>query len=100
MVRQATHEGLHHLHDIGVGATDRAVLFDADGVLVDSYPAYRRIWSRWATHRNLDPDLVWSHTHGRRPIHPGDELAGAHHRVDTFSDTIPLIADWLDSTHP
>jgi sugar-phosphatase len=230
MVRQATHEGLHHLHDIGVGATDRAVLFDVDGVLVDSYPAYRRIWSRWATHRNLDPDLVWSHTHGRRPIdtitvvapqldadaeyrlvrdmmaqegdafpvypdaaavlslmkgqpwgvvtsgrtrtvlqrlragrlpdppvlvdssqvrrgkpdpegylraaqlldlaasdclviedaptgveaartagmtviavrttHPGDELAGAHHRVDTFSDTIPLIADWLDSTHP
>jgi hypothetical protein len=38
MVRQATHEGLHHLHDIGVGATDRAVLFDVDGVLVDSYP--------------------------------------------------------------
>jgi sugar-phosphatase len=56
------------LHDIGVGATGKAVLFDVDGVLVDSYPAYRRIWSRWATHRNLDPDLVWSHTHGRRPI--------------------------------
>ena len=35
-----------------------------------------------------------------RTTHPGDELAGAHHRVDTFSDTIPLIADWLDSTHP
>ena len=32
--------------------------------------------------------------------HPDDELAGAHHRVDTFSDTLPLIADWLDSTHP
>ena len=35
-----------------------------------------------------------------RTTHPGDELAGAHHRVDTFSDTLPLIADWLDSTHP
>jgi sugar-phosphatase len=41
-------------------------LFDVDGVLVDSYPAYRRIWSRWATHRNLDPGpgLV---THPRSP---------------------------------
>jgi sugar-phosphatase len=35
-----------------------------------------------------------------RTTHLGDELAGAHHRVDTFSDTIPLIADWLDGTHP
>jgi len=35
-----------------------------------------------------------------RTTHPGDELAGADHRVDTLTDTIPLIADWLDSTHP
>ena len=32
--------------------------------------------------------------------HPDDELAGAHHRVDTLGDTIPLITDWLDRTHP
>ncbi|MGW3789882.1 HAD family hydrolase [Micromonospora arida] len=56
-----------------------AVLFDVDGVLVDSYPAYRRIWSRWATLRHLDPDLVWSHTHGRRPV-----------------DTIAVVAPHLD----
>ncbi|MEV4510883.1 HAD-IA family hydrolase [Dactylosporangium sp. NPDC049525] len=80
MVRQAAHEGLHHLHDIGAGATDKAVLFDVDGVLVDSYPAYRRIWSRWADHRNLDPDMVWSHTHGRRPV-----------------DTIQVVAPHLDA---
>ncbi|SCL50992.1 HAD-IA family hydrolase [Micromonospora chersina] len=80
MVRQAAHEGLHHLHDIGAGANDKAVLFDVDGVLVDSYPAYRRIWSRWADHRNLDPDLVWSHTHGRRPV-----------------DTIQAVAPQLDA---
>jgi sugar-phosphatase len=35
-----------------------AVLFDVDGVLVDSCAAYRRIWSRWAAHRGLDPDVV------------------------------------------
>ncbi|GAA1578165.1 hypothetical protein GCM10009827_119930 [Dactylosporangium maewongense] len=58
----------------------KAVLFDVDGVLVDSYPAYRRIWSRWADHRNLDPDLVWSHTHGRRPV-----------------DTIQVVAPHLDA---
>ncbi|MFE9957217.1 HAD-IA family hydrolase [Micromonospora sp. NPDC005299] len=80
MVRQAAHEGLHHLHDIGAGPTDRAVLFDVDGVLVDSYLAYRRIWSRWADHRNLDPDLVWSHTHGRRAV-----------------DTIQVVAPHLDA---
>ncbi|WP_230393744.1 HAD-IA family hydrolase [Plantactinospora alkalitolerans] len=57
-----------------------AVLFDVDGVLVDSYPAYRRIWSRWATLRHLDPDLVWSHTHGRRPV-----------------DTIRVVAPHLDA---
>jgi beta-phosphoglucomutase-like phosphatase (HAD superfamily) len=38
-------------------------LFDVDGVLVNSYPAYHRIWSRWATLRHLDPDVVRSHTH-------------------------------------
>ena len=80
MVRQAAHEGLHHLHDIGASPADRAVLFDVDGVLVDSYPAYRRIWSRWANHRSLDPDLVWSHTHGRRPV-----------------DTIQVVAPQLDA---
>ena len=70
----------HHLHDIGAGTNDKAVLFDVDGVLVDSYPAYRRIWTRWADHRNLDPDLVWSHTHGRRPV-----------------DTIQAVAPQLDA---
>ncbi|WP_327010561.1 HAD hydrolase-like protein [Dactylosporangium sp. NBC_01737] len=52
---------------------------DVDGVLVDSYLAYRRIWSRWADHRNLDPDLAWSHTHGRAV------------------DTIQVVAPHLDA---
>jgi len=56
-----------------------AVLFDVDGVLVDSYAAYRRIWDRWALHHSLDPALVWTHTHGRRPI-----------------DTIAVVAPQLD----
>ncbi|MEU0561231.1 hypothetical protein [Dactylosporangium sp. NPDC006015] len=70
-------------------------MFDVDGVLVDSYPAYRRIWSRWADHRNLDPDLIWSYTHGRRPVGRRHLRPNAHHRADTLTDAIPLITDWI-----
>jgi sugar-phosphatase len=45
---------------------DRALLFDVDGVLVDSYQAYRRIWTRWSNRHGLDADVVWAATHGRR----------------------------------
>ena len=56
------------------------MLFDVDGVLVDSYAAYRRIWDRWARQRGIDPAVVWHHTHGRRPI-----------------DTITVVAPALDA---
>src|SRR5262245_6422431 len=45
-----------------------AFLFDVDGVLVDSTPSVGRIWRRWALERNLDPELVIAHAHGRRSI--------------------------------
>ncbi|UXX96676.1 HAD-IA family hydrolase [Streptomyces sp. AD2-2] len=103
MVRRAAHEALPHLHDIGASPANRAVLFDVDGVLVDSYPAYRRIWSRWATHRGLDPDLVWSHTHGRRPVDsiravaPHLDAAAEYRLVREFmaheGDSFPVYAD-------
>ena len=32
--------------------------------------------------------------------HAGHQLAGAHHRVDTLSETIPFITDWLDKARP
>ncbi|RZS91567.1 sugar-phosphatase [Motilibacter rhizosphaerae] len=53
----------------------RAVLFDADGVLVDSSATYRRVWTRWALHHDLDPALVWAATHGRRPTETVAEVA-------------------------
>jgi mannitol-1-/sugar-/sorbitol-6-phosphatase len=45
----------------------RCVLFDVDGVLVDSWTAYRRVWSSWAAHHRLVDAAVWAATHGRRP---------------------------------
>jgi sugar-phosphatase len=43
-----------------------AILFDADGVLVDSDAAVLRSWTRWARQWDLDPDAVAAVVHGRR----------------------------------
>jgi len=48
--------------------TSKALLFDVDGVLVDSTPSVARVWRRWALERNLDPELVIAQAHGRRSI--------------------------------
>lgn len=62
-----------------------AVVFDLDGVLVDSMPAIDWCMRMWAAERGLDPDLVVSLSHGRRDVDilalvlpgrdPGPELA-------------------------
>ena len=46
----------------------RAVLFDLDGVLVDSTQAVERVWQKWARAHNLDAEVVLEHAHGRRSI--------------------------------
>ncbi len=48
--------------------TCEAVLFDLDGVLVDSTAAVERVWRKWAIQRNLDPEFVVKHAHGRRSV--------------------------------
>ncbi|MGW4806506.1 HAD-IA family hydrolase [Kitasatospora sp. NPDC004272] len=63
-------------HD-GRSAPFDAVLFDVDGVLLDSLPAYRRIWTAWAALRALDAEHVWRHTFGRRPEDTVREVAPA-----------------------
>ena len=44
----------------------RAVLFDCDGVLVDSGASIERAWRRWALERGLDGDAIVAVAHGRR----------------------------------
>jgi len=43
----------------------RALLFDLDGVLIDSTPAVARVWHGWATAHGFDPEKVVKMAHGR-----------------------------------
>jgi sugar-phosphatase len=58
----------------------QAVLFDLDGVLVDSTAGVTRVWREWGTRRGLDPDETARTAHGRRAI-----------------DTVRLLAPELDA---
>ncbi|MGH9742924.1 MAG: HAD-IA family hydrolase [Candidatus Acidiferrum sp.] len=42
-----------------------AILFDMDGVLVDSTPAVVRVWTQWALAHGLVPEQVVRQAHGR-----------------------------------
>jgi sugar-phosphatase len=46
----------------------RAILFDLDGVLVDSAECVERTWRKWATDHQLDPERVIAVAHGRRSL--------------------------------
>jgi sugar-phosphatase len=45
-----------------------ALLFDMDGVLVDSTPAVARVWTRWAARHGFDAAEVVHRAHGRPSI--------------------------------
>jgi sugar-phosphatase len=44
------------------------LLFDLDGVLVDSTPAVARVWTKWAMARGFDPEATVRRAHGRPSI--------------------------------
>jgi len=46
----------------------KAILFDMDGVLMDSTPSVERVWRTWAVQHGLDPDRIAPLAHGRRSI--------------------------------
>src|SRR5947209_9969294 len=48
-----------------VQITASALLFDMDGVLINSTPAVARVWRRWAIEHGFDPEEVVARAHGR-----------------------------------
>jgi sugar-phosphatase len=62
-----------------VNVPARGLLFDADGVLVDSDASVERAWTRWAHRWDLDPASVRAMVHGRRS-----------------ADTVALLVDHAD----
>jgi len=42
-----------------------ALLFDMDGVLIDSTPAVARVWRKWAIAHHFNPQEVVARAHGR-----------------------------------
>ena len=65
-----------------------ALLFDLDGVLIDSTPAVARVWSRWAAEHGLDPEAVVRLAHGRpsrttiRELLPGADIDRENREVE------------------
>ena len=67
-----------------------AVLFDLDGVLVDSVRVVERAWLRWVHEQGLDAGEVMAAIHGRRAAEivqqfaPGLDPAGQVQRITSF----------------
>jgi len=79
------------------------VLFDADGVLVDSHHGYRSVWDRWSALHGLDPVAVLAATPARRPVDtiaevaphldPDEEHARLVELVAALPDAFPVFPD-------
>ncbi len=67
-----------------------ALLFDLDGVLVDSHLVVERTWERWARRHGLPVEGLATRAHGRRSIETVQEVAP---HLDTAGE-VALLAHW------
>jgi sugar-phosphatase len=77
-----------------------ALLFDMDGVLIDSTPAVARVWHRWAVERGFNAEEVVAHAHGRPSLTTVREyLPNSDHEAENREVERREIAD-LDGVVP
>ena len=72
-----------------------ALLFDLDGVLVDSTACIERTWRRWAAAHALDADAVVRTAHGRRAI---ETVRLAAPRLDAAAEVAVLVGHEASET--
>jgi sugar-phosphatase len=71
-----------------------ALLFDLDGVLINSTPAVARVWSKWALERGFNPEEVVARAHGRPSLTTiRDYLPNADHEAENREVERREIAD-------
>jgi mannitol-1-/sugar-/sorbitol-6-phosphatase len=79
----------------------RGVLFDLDGVLVDSTPAVARVWTWWARRHGFNAEEVVRQAHGRPSIttirellpdgdHDAENREVERREIEDIADVIPL----------
>jgi sugar-phosphatase len=77
------------------------VLFDLDGVLVDSTPAVARVWAKWAAQHGFDPDETVRRAHGRPSLstirellphadHHAENLKVERDEIEDLEGVVPL----------
>ena len=83
-------QGLGRLIEI----TCSAVLFDLDGVLINSTPAVARVWRKWAIEHGFNPEEVVAKAHGRPSLTTvRDFLPNADHEAENREVERREIAD-------
>ena len=72
----------------------RGLLFDLDGVLVDSTPAVARVWAWWAREHGFEPEEIVRKAHGRPSLATIRELLPhANHEAENREVERREIAD-------
>jgi len=79
----------------------QGLLFDLDGVLVDSTPAVARVWTIWARKHGFDPEETVRQAHGRPSLatirellpyadHAAENALVERMEIEDVSDVTPL----------